>query len=346
MTVVRPLDISNTLYLLVENTPELKIIFSFITYISYYLKVAYFFWIPKLQQGYLLINWALTQIAEAFFAVVARLPSRTQLLQYLWLVSHMTSILSAVTTFLYTIDFDDSTNYKRDVWYTIGGTSTIVTYLIVIFNSLSIAFNSNSSQRNKQALSIQSILKPENFHLLGMAIVSATSSTNFVKAIPFLVYSMLNIVEYLSLDLFPDSTFFFALSKFLLLFENHLLQAAATVEYLILVVYAKESILQKSSPYIIPIYAILCILKMQTSFENRQALCTILRSIDMILVKVNKKLSISYIVQTSETILLSTEFQISTIPIPPSSHFMSKRKERVASFAFDRYTVVNDLHLE
>ncbi|KAK6458545.1 uncharacterized protein RJT20DRAFT_4139 [Scheffersomyces xylosifermentans] len=359
MTTIRPLLPRDFVKSMVDATPELRLIAEF-----YSLMLATFNSIidayvhPSFARSKAVITTTLGRIWLKLVSILlSATPNYQNVLQYSWLLSHFVSATSAIISLSLMFDFNSENPY-RELSYSVGVYSSISTYLLVTYRHCILLLslrkkpvpNVPTSRLATSSSQFNSLVRSENTHLLGMSILVAVSATNPLKLVPMLIYSSLNLADFVTVELFPDWTFAQVIRTMLQLSEESFLVGAAIVELLLLFLYLKDSILGVEA-FTFFMYAILCCLRLENSTTSQQAIQSILNFSYKVLNKFEHTKGAVACLEVLEAILTADATDASdepntNEPTGEKAPYPFPRRDRVASLAFERYTIVNDLHME
>lgn len=152
--------------------------------------------------------------------------------------------------------FGQNTLMSSWPWYKMANLSIVATYLTVIYNN-------HTNWHNT--------LNSENFLLLIQAFIWFFTPYKLTKLLSFAIYSALNIVHYIMLDLYPNAQFCLAAIPLLNYLEPTLMLSTAFLDISLIIILLIESVYQKSY-WGFAIYTYTWALKSQSSQHAKNAL--------------------------------------------------------------------------
>lgn len=205
-------------------------------------------------------------------------PEVTLTLKYIWGISHCITIIGTVGYFLTIFNFNKANSsepiyLKPTIWYYSADIGAILTYSIVIFISI------NNSMPELVPFTLSKFLKFENSHLLSFAILWLFTPITIFKILPFTLYSLLNLSNYLAVEIFPESSMAELMNSLIEILETPLLLMAAHLDLLLFPIILVQSTKQQNLyPYVI--YTIIWCLRIESSEVSKTSLYCLIHTID------------------------------------------------------------------
>ncbi|ODV58032.1 uncharacterized protein ASCRUDRAFT_72896 [Ascoidea rubescens DSM 1968] len=205
-------------------------------------------------------------------------PEVTLTLKYVWGISHFITIIGTIGYFLTIFNFSklnliEPIYFKPTIWYYSADLGAILTYSIVIFISI------NNSMPELVPFTLSKFLKFENSHLLSFAMLWLFTPITIFKILPFTLYSLLNLSNYLAVEVFPDSSLAELMNSLIEILETPLLLMAAHLDLILFPIILMQSINQQNFyPYVI--YSIIWCLRIESSEVSKTSLYCLIHTID------------------------------------------------------------------
>lgn len=283
-------------------------------------------------------------VTSAFFAwvfgMVAMWWSATDILKYLWLGSH----LLTVGGFLMYIKILPGGNS-----YNVTLAACTMTYLLVTYRSFRVAYYNLSKTIQRQSrpvemissstsvVEISEVVFSENSQLVCVSLLLHLSPTNSFKLLSFYIYSVMNLLSYVMLELCQ----IYSLSpgvQALNYIEFPLLMAANYSEIFVIFIYLQECFTKGNISNFL-LYCLLYQMRLMKSDISRLSLHSIL-IVAAKLVTASPSSHLGPVLLRVFPISASTK---SPEVNPGAPRKISVKKPRVASLIFDCFPVVNDI---
>lgn len=332
---IKPLSIQS-LYQVVAAMPEIRELKSVAVAAKNYLH--------NLQiQAFL--QWSYTWVATTAFVVwvvdtVASWWSATDVLKYLWLGSHLLTV-GGFLVYMKILPGGDS--------YTATLVACTMTYLLVTYRSLRIAYYNISKSIQRQSrpvemispspsvVEISDVVFSENTQLVCVSLLLHLSPTNTFKLLSFYIYSMMNLLSYVMLEFCQ----IYSLSpgvQVLNYIEFPLLMAANYSEIFVIFIYLQECFTEGNISNFL-LYCLLYQMRLMKSDISRLSLHSIL----IVVAKLVTASPSSHLGPILLRVLPISASANSPEPKVGASRKISVKKPRVASLIFDCFPVVNDI---
>ncbi|KAG7193924.1 uncharacterized protein KQ657_005123 [Scheffersomyces spartinae] len=225
--------------------------------------------------------------------VYSHVPPTSQLLQYCWLLSHACTIVGCLA---YGYWYTDTSL----LWYSFTTSSVVTTYFLVTYRHISLTLGkrlqaisqsskayaagmiSDLNKNDKTVVSkvepvpLSVVLKSENTHLLGNALLIATTNTNGLKLVPMAMYSFMNLVTFYLNNACPVDDSIVPLVNY---GEDGLLIVAAAFDNALPLVYLSECFGNgfTNGIHALVLYCIIYGLRLDNSESTRMAFKTLLK---------------------------------------------------------------------
>lgn len=220
--------------------------------------------------------------------VYSRVPETTQALQVCWLLSHVCTVLGYASYGYWNLD--------PLLWYTFSTYSIVSTYFLVTYRhaSLTLAKRITAVRQKKsihaakmlsedgtrdvpavKEVPLSVLLKSENTHLLGNALLIATTKASALKLAPMAIYSFMNLITYYLTNMCPIDDSMIPLINNC---EDGLLIVAAAFDNALPLVYLDECFEDShNGVHALILYCIIYGLRLDNSESSRVAFKLLLR---------------------------------------------------------------------
>ncbi|KAK6204267.1 uncharacterized protein RJT21DRAFT_132005 [Scheffersomyces amazonensis] len=205
-----------------------------------------------------------TSLKSTIYQQLPDYPSINQVLQYSWITSHFMTIIG---TFLFCLNITGDSL----LWYWISLFGSVLTYSLVTYHHCLINLSSSDSGGPNNEITLVKIINSENTPLLGMTLLALFTPTNSFKLLPSTIYSLLNLINYVLIELHPTSKLSSLTVPLFGFLEEKLLLLAVNIELGNLFVYGIQSILSRYA-YSSILYFMLICLKIQNSYYCCEAI--------------------------------------------------------------------------
>lgn len=278
------------------------------------------------------VVWVVDTIALWWYA--------TDILKYLWLGSHLLTV-GGFLVYMKILPGGDS--------YTVTLVACTMTYLLVTYRSLRIAYYNISKSIQRQSrpvemissspsvVEISDVVFSENTQLVCVSLLLHLSPTNTFKLVSFYIYSVMNLLSYVMMEFCQ----IYSLSpgvQVLNYIEFPLLMAANYSEIFVIFIYLQECFTEGNISNFL-LYCLLYQMRLMKSDISRLSLHSIL----IVVAKLVTASPSSHLGPVLLRVFPISASAKSPEPKVGASRKISVKKPRVASLIFDCFPVVNDI---
>lgn len=287
-------------------------------------------------------------------------------LQTLWFTVHFFTISGTTGYLNHALRTNLFNEMGGTLWYNVAIYSCVITYALVIYRHMTLLLTHSKKAKNQNdrdgfllsenlltestiegIIPLAAILKSEDMYLLGFAVLALSSEENIFKILSFFIYSCINLLLFLVNDVYQNAPFSVAIAPLVNYLEEPLLLVAANMDFVIMLVYIKESLV-KSQPYFFVLYTIGFCLKMESSTYSRIALHKMLQILTKVVVHSHLPLTllekwqkvVDFLAVLVPVHSLDDISQKEEVEKEPATHNSQSRK---SSIAFDSFSIINDI---
>ncbi|ODV60696.1 uncharacterized protein ASCRUDRAFT_70577 [Ascoidea rubescens DSM 1968] len=237
---------------------------------------------------------------KTFQQMLNELPDADVILKYFWITGHSLALMGFLLYFATML----SRSPLPMIWYTFSFIGCIITYSTVIIRRYLLIVRKNQSvnvySNFSKLISVNDLVRSENFLFLATSFLYLFSPMSFFKILPFGLFSLLNLMNYLVKEVFRDYSISRHLIPLLKFFEKPSRIICSHIDFFVLIpIIFLQSVFINHHFYQLVFFLQLWFIKLESIKSQRTVFYSLIYLVDtLISILQDKKVKINPVVLT------------------------------------------------